>query len=155
MLGLVVLMCASLLVPVVRNYMKQYNQLAELREQIQVQETINADLENQLERWQDDSYVIAQARERLTFVFPGEIPYRVMDSENAQLVQENQEQPVIKPAMKQPWYSTLWDSVQEAGSLDDAPGEDADNQPDDSDDSGAGEDATPPEGEQPSTDEGQ
>lgn len=73
-LSLVILVCVSLLVPVVRNYMKQYNQLAELDEQITAQQTTNAELTNELRRWEDDNFVIAQARERLTFVFPGKHP---------------------------------------------------------------------------------
>ncbi|ACV09565.1 Septum formation initiator [Jonesia denitrificans DSM 20603] len=114
-LSLVILVCVSLLVPVVRNYMKQYNQLAELDEQITAQQTTNAELTNELRRWEDDNFVIAQARERLTFVFPGETPYRVMDSERAAIERERERQPTIKPAMKKPWYGTLWESIEDAG----------------------------------------
>lgn len=40
-----------------------------------------ADLENDIARWDDKAYVVAQARDRLGFVFPGEKSVRVLHPE--------------------------------------------------------------------------
>lgn len=115
--GLVLAICVLMVLPVARNYFNQRANLAELQQDLEAREKVNADLENQLDRWQDDKFVIAQARERLTFVFPGERPYRVMDSEDFVPPQEPNSGPQIKPEVKEPWFNTLWSSVEQAGNI--------------------------------------
>ena len=61
-----------------RVYFNQQSQLAAARAQIDTnQQTIN-DLQDELMRWQDPSYVMAQARARLGWVVPGEVGFQVI-----------------------------------------------------------------------------
>ncbi|WP_308283205.1 FtsB family cell division protein [Bifidobacterium pluvialisilvae] len=75
-----------------------------------------AKLDNDIERWDDDAYVTAQARERLGFVFPGERSVRILhpeavtgktgDTEN-QGQQSTGEQTL-------PWYKDMFSSFGKA-----------------------------------------
>ena len=119
---LVTLMGFILIMPTALQYGKQRTANQLLAAQLDASLAANAELENERNRWQDPRYVIAQARERLTFVFPGETPYRVIDPDSVV------EEPVVDPSEpitdgavttgltgSQAWYSTIWESVQIAG----------------------------------------
>lgn len=119
---LVTLMGFVLIMPTALQYGKQRTANQLLAAELEASLAANADLENERNRWDDPKYVIAQARERLTFVFPGETPYRVIDPDSVV------EEPVVDPSEpitdgavttglteSQPWYSTIWESVQIAG----------------------------------------
>lgn len=112
-------MCAVIVTPVMRNYLKQYNANNAIRSEIAAQKATNDELRNDLARWDDDKYVIAQARERLTFVFPGETPYRVMgwDSSDLEETTTTSSDPALFPDQDKPWYEVLMESVTEAGDL--------------------------------------
>ena len=71
------------------------------------------DLENDIARWKDKSYVAAQARERLGFVFPGEQSVHVLNPEavTGKESDESEEQ-------KLPWYSELAYAFKEADQSD-------------------------------------
>ncbi|WP_235566609.1 septum formation initiator family protein [Microbacterium sp. Root61] len=76
MMGLVVL-AAFVLVPTVGLYVDQRQQIAALRQAVEVsQDEVDA-LEAQRERWKDPAYITTQARERLYYVKPGEVVYLV------------------------------------------------------------------------------
>jgi hypothetical protein len=83
-----------------------------------------SDLSDDLARWDDPAYVVAQARERLGYVFPGETPYRVVDPEVVATEPNDVSGAIETPVttVLAPWYSTLWDSIEQAGnpSQDDA-----------------------------------
>ena len=68
------------------------------------------ELENNIERWNDDAYVTAQARERLGYVFPGEQAIRVEHPEavtgGVQRTQESNDTGTSGDS-KLPWYSEL------------------------------------------------
>ena len=119
---LVTLMGFILIMPTALQYGKQRTDNQLLAAELAAIQASNAELENERNRWQDPKYVIAQARERLTFVFPGETPYRVIDPDSvveAPAVDVNE--PITDGAVttglteSQPWYSTVWESVQIAG----------------------------------------
>ena len=90
-----------------RAEMKHYAAMeAQLRAQI-------AELEQQKDKLGDPVYIAAQARERLGFVMPGEIPYQVQLN-----------QPVgpealpgtdaAAPPSGQSWYTSLWHTIADA-----------------------------------------
>ena len=68
------------------------------------------ELENNIERWNDDAYVTAQARERLGYVFPGEQAIRVEHPEavtgGVPRTQESNDTGTSGDS-KLPWYSEL------------------------------------------------
>jgi len=70
------------------------------------------ELQVRVNLWQDEDYVRGQARERLHFLLPGEVGYKVINP-NAT---ENKlaEQPVQSQGPRGPWYDRLWSSVNAA-----------------------------------------
>ena len=59
----------------------------------------------------------AQARERLSFVMPGEKAFRVVDPETVPDTPPAADGPasVLDSGSTLPWYATVWESVQVAG----------------------------------------
>lgn len=74
------------------------------------------ELENDIDRWNDDAYVTAQARERLGYVFEGEQPIRVLHPEA--VTGDTQEDGDQNTSSHQehalPWYSELSYSFQQS-----------------------------------------
>lgn len=104
----------------VRTYFAQrteMNQLAAseaaLRRQI-------ADLEQKKMKLGDPAYIAAQARERLGFVMPGDIPFQVQLPPTAAVPPQPGAE-TAKPANNDPWYTSLWHTIADAPHLPPAP----------------------------------
>lgn len=156
MLGVVALIGFSLVFPTVQAWLGQRAELEALAAQVDEAEQTEHDLRAELDRWDDPAYVQAQARERLSYVMPGETSYRVIDPE---VVVETEPDPTSAPgtgpavpsdAGVVPWYVTVWESVQVAGAADvaDADGEGGSDGGTTSG-PGAGDDVGPVDGAQP------
>ncbi|WP_319454568.1 MULTISPECIES: septum formation initiator family protein [unclassified Mycobacterium] len=90
-----------------RTEMKQLDAAeAQLRSQI-------ADLEQLKDKLADPVYIAAQARERLGFVMPGEIPYQVQLNEPVGPDAVAGPGAAAKPS-GQPWYTSLWHTIADA-----------------------------------------
>ena len=80
---LVVLIVAAILsvmlVPSLYQWWQQERELAQIKTQVAQQQQKNADMQRQLDLWNDPDYISTQARERLGFVRPGETQYTVVD----------------------------------------------------------------------------
>ena len=61
-----------------RVYFNQQSQLAATRAEITDNQQTISDLQDELMRWQDPAYVMAQARARLGWVVPGEVGFQVI-----------------------------------------------------------------------------
>lgn len=119
-LGIVSLLAFVLVFPTLRAYLAQRVELEQLHARVAEARQRNEDLEADLARWEDDQYVIAQARDRLAFVLPGETAYRVRDPEvvpepSAPELPARGSGPVLADDSTQPWYSLVWESVRIAG----------------------------------------
>jgi cell division protein FtsB len=117
-LGLVLVLAFVLVYPTLHTYLRQEVELRALRDQVADARQRNEDLEAELARWDDPAYVTAQARERLSYVLPGERAYRVIDPETVQEVEapaDRQDSPVAATTTAVPWYTSVWDSVEVAG----------------------------------------
>jgi cell division protein FtsB len=100
----------------VRTYFAQRTEMdqlaaseASLRRQI-------TDLEQKKGKLADPAYVAAQARERLGFVMPGDIPFQVQLPPSA----ASSPQPgadAAKPANNDPWYTSLWHTIADSPHL--------------------------------------
>lgn len=114
-LVLVVILAFAVVAPAVRGYLDQQAMLEELRADAAVAQAEVDDLEAEVARWDDPAYLVAQARERLAYVFPGETPYRVVDPETIEdpEVQHADEVERQAAAGLEPWYDTLWDTMTE------------------------------------------
>ncbi|WP_314803903.1 septum formation initiator family protein [Actinomyces bouchesdurhonensis] len=70
---------AVMLVPNVYQWWQQERELAQIKAQVAEQQRKNADMQRQLDLWNDPDYISTQARERLGYVRPGETQYTVVD----------------------------------------------------------------------------
>jgi len=97
----------------VRTYFAQRTEMKQLVEaEAQLRSQI-ADLEQQKLKLGDPVYIAAQARERLGFVMPGDIPYQVQLPPGAEPVEAPGVDPA-KPPSGQPWYTSLWHTIADA-----------------------------------------
>ncbi len=121
-LAVVGLLAFVLVYPTLHSYLTERAAVDALRAQVAAAQERNEDLQADLSRWDDPAYVAAQARERLSFVMPGETAWRVVDPET---VVGEEPGPAVDPtaptAPDLPWYQTVWASVQEADQAPDEP----------------------------------
>ncbi len=97
----------------VRTYFAQRTEMKQLSDaQGQLRSQI-ADLEQQKLKLSDPVYIAAQARERLGFVMPGDIPYQVQLPPGAAPVEVPGAAPATAPS-GQPWYTSLWHTIADA-----------------------------------------
>lgn len=98
----------------VRTY---FSQRAEMRQLVQAEAQLReqiADLEQQKVKLADPVYIASQARERLGFVMPGEIPYQVqLPAPVGPDAAPGAAEP-SGPPPGQPWYTTLWHTISDA-----------------------------------------
>src|SRR5699024_2942014 len=116
-------MAFIVLAPTLRAYVNQQEEHRQLAAQISDTKDHNDHLRLEIERWDSEAYIKAQARERLGFVLPGQTPYRVVapqviTGEEAPLTRSNNEQGPVADAPTVPCYQTAWNSVQMAGEVD-------------------------------------
>jgi cell division protein FtsB len=67
----------------VQIWFEQQARLAELDKEVAAARATLAEAKAEVERWSDRAYVEAQARERLMFVYPGDISYLVVNDVDA------------------------------------------------------------------------
>ena len=114
MLALVVCLLAISLAYPLREYLSQRGDIADYRATVATQEKRVAELQRQHERWRDQAYVQAQARERLHYVMPGETSYVVIESDDAP-ASDGVVEAVPSEVQRKPWFTDLWHSVEVAG----------------------------------------
>ncbi len=116
-LALVIALGIAVVVPSVRVYMEQQATLSELAAERDAAQDEVDELQADVERWDDDAYVIAQARERLQMVFPGETAYKVTDPDTAEEHADGSPAASRQPenTTEVAWYDQIWESVEEAG----------------------------------------
>jgi cell division protein FtsB len=78
------------------------------------------DLEQKKAKLGDPAYIAAQARERLGFVMPGDIPFQVQLPPTA-AASPQPGADTAKPAKNDPWYTSLWHTIADAPHLQPAP----------------------------------
>ncbi|MGV0837452.1 FtsB family cell division protein [Mycolicibacterium thermoresistibile] len=94
----------------VRTYFAQRTEMMQLKAaQEQLREQI-AELEEQKLKLADPAYIAAQARERLGFVMPGDIPYQVQLPPGADVPEPPDAHTAIAPS-NEPWYTALWRTI--------------------------------------------
>jgi cell division protein FtsB len=73
-----------------------------------------ADLEQQKGKLSDPAYIAAQARERLGFVLPGDIPYQVQLPPGAAAAPTEPGNAAVTSRNNDPWYTSLWHTIADA-----------------------------------------
>jgi cell division protein FtsB len=100
----------------VRTYFAQRTEMEQLTASEAALRGQIADLEQQKGKLADPAYIAAQARERLGFVKPGDIPFQVqLPSTTATPGQPGAE--TAKPVNNDPWYTSLWHTIADAPHL--------------------------------------
>ena len=101
--------------PSLRGYLSQRAQYDAIVQRVAEAEATSTALESELAKWQDEDYVRSQARERLSYVMPGETSYIVVGADafdedspgGAPQAQASQE--------PRPWYDLVRESARAAG----------------------------------------
>ncbi|QQR99834.1 MAG: septum formation initiator family protein [Austwickia sp.] len=110
-----VVLLALMLVPTVRSWFEQRQELTELRAKVTQQEQTVQALQEEKARWADPAYVEQQARQRLKFVKPGEVAFTVIGADRLADTREGQVRgQMVAPANddQMSWYTQLWTSVE-------------------------------------------
>src|SRR6185369_991949 len=97
----------------VRTYFAQRTEMKQLQAtEAQLRAQI-ADLEEQKVKLADPVFIAAQARERLGFVMPGDIPYQVQLPANVGVPGTPDSGPTTAKR-DEPWYTSLWHTIADA-----------------------------------------
>lgn len=113
-LGSVFVLLAIMLVPTFRQVLMQRSELSSLSDQVARQRTEVSALQAQQQKWNDPTYVEAQARERLKFVKPGEKSFTVIGADKLLGDPMQGRAAVVTPAEGDatvPWYGKMWSSL--------------------------------------------
>ena len=97
----------------VRTYFAQRTEMKQLQATEAQLRTQIADLEEQKVKLSDPVFIAAQARERLGFVMPGDIPYQVQLPANSAVPGAPGGEPA-KAHADEPWYTSLWHTIADA-----------------------------------------
>jgi cell division protein FtsB len=113
-LCMVVLMIV-ILAPSLRTLVEQRAQIAALEADVVNQKQGVTDLKAENARWDDPSYIEAQARERLNYVYPGEYSYLVMDDGATPTTKEGLPISTTIQTTRVDWVQSMLSSVLTAG----------------------------------------
>ncbi|MEZ0490962.1 septum formation initiator family protein [Kineococcus sp. TBRC 1896] len=119
-LSAVVLLLAVFLLPSLQKWLEQRSEIGRLNARITQQQQDLAAARGEQARWDDDTFVVIQARERLRYVMPGEVPYVVDGPSDADRVSPQQAATTV-PEPSAAWYENVWESLRLAGNPADAP----------------------------------
>jgi len=99
-----------------RIYFSQAHEISATKAEIAERQQRIRDLQGDLARWGDESYVRTQARERLGWVVPGETGYAVIGADGKPLGggAEIKAEAASQEPPQDSWWSKLWGSVQAA-----------------------------------------
>ena len=99
-----------------RIYFAQAHDIAESKAEITTRQARIVELQGELSRWSNPTYVRTQARERLGWVVPGETAFTVVGADGKPLgggLAIESETPGAE-APSDVWWSTMWGSVEAA-----------------------------------------
>ncbi|MEO3923546.1 septum formation initiator family protein [Micromonosporaceae bacterium B7E4] len=105
----------------VRVYLNQQSDIARIEAAQQAQREVIGDLTEEAALWDDPEYVKIQARERFYMVLPGEVPLVVL-TDHKGAARDAGVDPKAAERAPEPWYDTLWSSVQAANEQPDRTG---------------------------------
>jgi len=119
----VLVLTVVVLAPSLKIFVEQQQEIAQLKADLEAQRAGVKDLESERARWDDPSYIEAQARERLNYVYPGEFSYLVIDDGNTVSAGDGQPISATVQTTQVDWVRMLLSSVLTAGLTEDKPGD--------------------------------
>ncbi|WP_235954094.1 FtsB family cell division protein [Actinomyces faecalis] len=114
-LALVLLFAFVITFPALRGYLSQQAQYDAVIKQLTQARATSTALESELAQWDDEAYVRAQARERLSYVMPGETTYVVVGADRLEDRSEQEARAAAEAEAGGPWYTVLRESAEVAG----------------------------------------
>ena len=116
MMGILVL-AVVVLAPSVRTYAEQRQQIDDLSNTVAAQQDSVDDLKAERERWNDRTYVTTQARERFSYVLPGDISFLVLNDTGASVDGAADTAPISAAIQdtEVDWVDSVFRSVMTAG----------------------------------------
>lgn len=122
MLGLLIL-AIIVLAPNLRILIEQRQQIAALEQQVAETSASVDELTKDVARWDDPAYIVSQARERLFYVFPGDVSYLVIGDPGTATTADGQPISDEIQTTQVDWMRSLLASVYTAGLTDAQPAE--------------------------------
>ncbi|MDY5584965.1 MAG: septum formation initiator family protein [Arcanobacterium sp.] len=112
-----VLISIAVVAPTLNSYIKQQEDKRQINAAIAEQQELKEALELEKQLWGDSQYVQSQARQRLGFVMPGQVLYKVLESEleGKQTSAQRIEEVISQRLAATPFFVSLWHSVELAG----------------------------------------
>jgi hypothetical protein len=98
-----------------RAYQDQRHHIESLEASIRDSRAEIAALQREKRRWKDPAYVVAQARARFAFGFPGEIGFQVLDEDGRPLDHEDSLTDPTRQVDEPEWWQQTLDSIDAAG----------------------------------------
>ncbi|MEV2237088.1 septum formation initiator family protein [Micromonospora sp. NPDC049891] len=98
----------------VRVYLDQQADIERMEASQAAQRKLIAELTTEAEKWQDDAYIEAKARERFFMKRPGEKMVILLDDPAGAARETGGGGDPADPTAPDPWYDTLWSSVRAA-----------------------------------------
>lgn len=122
-LSLLLLIVAALVVlaPSLKTLVEQRQQIAGLQAEVDQAKSAVTDLRGEVDRWKDPAYIESQARNRLYYVFPGDVSYLVIGEGSATATPGGQPISDKIQTTKVDWMRSLLSSVYTAGLTHDTP----------------------------------
>jgi len=116
MMGILVL-AVVVLAPSVRTYAEQRQQIDDLSNTVAAQQDSVDDLKAERERWNDRTFVTTQARDRLSYVLPGDISFLVINDTGASVDGAADTAPISTAIQdtEVDWVDSVFRSVMTAG----------------------------------------
>ncbi|WP_415856026.1 FtsB family cell division protein, partial [Sinomonas sp. G460-2] len=111
-LALVLVAVTIMLAPTVRVFFSQRAEIQSIQADIAAKQSDQANLKQEISRWQDPAYVQQQARDRINMVMPGETSYWVFGDAGTSAAQSGSTSGSSPQDV--PWTQALWDSVRRA-----------------------------------------
>lgn len=122
-LSMLLLIVAALVVlaPSLKTLVEQRQQIAELQAQVGDAKNAVSELKGEVDRWKDPAYIESQARNRLYYVFPGDISYLVIGETAGTTTQDGQPISDKIQTTQVDWMRSLLSSVYTAGLTEQTP----------------------------------
>lgn len=122
MMGILVL-AVFILAPTLQAFFAQREQIADQQKVVDALSVQVDELKTERARWNDPSYLRAQARDRLYYVMPGEVSYLVIDDRPPAAQQEDAPVSSELQKTKTDWVGSLFGSFMGAGLTEATPAE--------------------------------
>lgn len=104
---------AMFLFPTLRGYMDQRADISRANQVVAEEERRIAELQDEIDAWNDPAFIEQQARERLRYVREGEVAFTVLDDLDTEVTETlpGMASITVDAHRNRPWYGEVWESV--------------------------------------------